>query len=91
MGRCTNARLFYCCLLYMWICEQIPSTGTELIDQLSVEVENCVRVASLPAVHRLRCSSGAGHVVWETILTSKINVVAANRLAVLTCCIVISK
>jgi len=55
-------------------------SGTESGRQLNVEVENNVKVTSLSTIHRLRCvSSSTGHIVWETIFTSKVNAVAANR------------
>jgi len=62
------------------LCKQIAVSSTEPGQQLTVEVENAVKVASRLTVHRLRCSSGAGPVIWETIFTSKLNAVAANRL-----------
>ena len=71
--------------------KQIAVPGsTEPSDQLNVEVENGVRVASFPAVHRLRCSSGAGQVIWEAIVTSKINAVATNRLTAIELTLLLS-
>jgi len=67
----------------------VPGSA-EPSDQLNVEVENGVRVASFPAVHRLRCSSSAGQVIWEAIVTSKINAVATNRLTAIELTLLLS-
>jgi len=66
------------------MCGQIAVASTDPGRQLTIELESSIRVASLPPVHRLRCSTGAGHVVWESVITSKLNAVATSRLALLT-------
>jgi len=55
--------------------------STEPGRQLNVEVENSIKLATpASSVHRLRSISGNSQVVWETLVNSRINIVATNRL-----------
>jgi len=56
-------------------------SSTEPSRQLTVEVDNNIKLATLSSsIHRLRCVSGNSGVIWETLLNSRINIVAVNRL-----------